>query len=60
MNEPKRAAAEEKVTAAQESGKLSAPPNPVTEVMRQMKNVATAEQAAEAIVGITITVTTVE
>ena len=60
MNEPKMAAAEEKITAALESGKLSAPPNPVTEVMRQMKNGATAEQAAEAIVGITSTVTTVE
>ena len=60
MNEPKMAAAEEKVTAALESGELSVPPNPVTEVMRQMKNGATAEQAAEAIVGITSTVTTVE
>ena len=60
MADPKMTATEEKITAALESGELSAPPNPVTEVMRQIKNGVTAEQAAEAIVGITSTVTTVE
>ena len=53
-------AAEEKITAELESGKLTAPPNPVTEVMRQVKMGATPEQAAAAIVGITSTITTVE
>ena len=60
MADPEMTAAEEKITAALESGKLTEPPNPVTEVMRQIKNGATAEQAAEAIVGITSTITTVE
>lgn len=56
----KLVAAEEKISAELESGKLSAPPNPVTEVMRQVKMGASAEQAAAAIVGITSTITTVE
>lgn len=60
MTDPEMTAAEEKITAELESGKLTEPPNPVTEVMRQIKNGATAEQAAEAIVGITSTITTVE
>ena len=60
MADPEMTAAEEKITAELESGKLTEPPNPVTEVMRQIKNGATAEQAAEAIVGITSTITTVE
>ena len=60
MADPEMTAAEEKITAELESGKLTAPPNPVTEVMRQIKNGATAEQAAEAIIGITSTITTVE
>ena len=53
-------AAEEKISADLESGKITSPPNPVTEVMRQVKMGATAEQAAAAIVGITSTITTVE
>ena len=58
--DPELVAAEEKITAELESGKLTAPPNPVTEVMRQVKMGATPEQAAAAIVGITSTITTVE
>ena len=60
MADPEMTAAEEKITAELASGKITEPPNPVTEVMRQIKNGATAEQAAEAIIGITSTITTVE
>lgn len=60
MADPEMTAAEEKITAELESGKITEPPSPVTEVMRQIKNGATAEQAAEAIIGITSTITTVE
>ena len=49
MADPEMTAAEEKITAELESGKITEPPSPVTEVMRQIKNGATAEQAAEAI-----------
>lgn len=60
MTDPKLIAAEEKMTMDLETGKLSSPKNAVTEVVRQMKNGATVEQAAEAIVGITSTITTVQ
>lgn len=57
MADPEMIAAEEKITVQLESGKIEAPPNPVTEVMRQIKMGATPEQAATAIVGITANIT---
>jgi len=57
---PEMAAAETKITAKLASGEISVPPNPATEVMRQIKNGATPEQAVIAIEGITCTVTTME
>ena len=57
MYDPEMVAAEKKITAQLESGEISLPPNPATEVMRQIKQGATPEQAAIAIVGITSTVT---
>lgn len=50
-------AAEQKISAQLESGELTAPPNPATEVMRQIKMGATPEQVAAAIEGITATIT---
>lgn len=60
MADPQMIAAEETISAKLEEGEIASPPNPATEVMRQIKNGATPEQAAEAIVGITSTVTTTE
>ena len=60
MADPQMIAAEETISAKLEEGEIASPPNPATEVMRQIKNGATPEQAAEAIVGITNTVTTTE
>lgn len=60
MADPQMTAAEETISAKLEEGEIASPPNPATEVMRQIKNGATPEQAAEAIVGITSTVTTTE
>lgn len=57
MADPEMIAAEEKITGQLESGKIEAPPSPVTEVMRQIKMGATPEQAATAIVGITANIT---
>lgn len=57
MADPEMIAAEDKITVQLESGKIEAPPNPVTEVMRQIKMGATPEQAATAIVGITANIT---
>lgn len=57
MADPEMIAAEEKITGQLESGKIEAPPSPVTEVMRQIKMGATPEQAAAAIVGITANIT---
>lgn len=60
MADPQMTAAEETIAVKLEEGEIASPPNPATEVMRQIKNGATPEQAAEAIVGITSTVTTTE
>ena len=60
MADPEMVAAEAKITAKLESGEWASPPNPATEVMRQIKNGATHEEAASAIVGITSTITTTE
>jgi len=57
MADPEMTAAEEKITAKLESGEITLPPNPATEVMRRVKMGATPEQAAAAIVGITTTIT---
>lgn len=60
MADPQMTAAEETIAVKLEEGEIASPSNPATEVMRQIKNGATPEQAAEAIVGITSTVTTTE
>lgn len=52
--------AEEKITTKLEAGEIITPPNPAIEAMRQIKNGAALEKAAEAIVGITTTITTTE
>ncbi|MDL2273201.1 DEAD/DEAH box helicase family protein [Oscillospiraceae bacterium OttesenSCG-928-G22] len=57
LSDPEMLATESKITAQLESGEISAPPSPVTEVMRQIKSGATPEQAAKAIEGITATIT---
>jgi len=56
MDDPEMLSAETKITAQLESGRISAPPSPVTEVMRQVRQGATPEQAAKAIEGISVTV----
>lgn len=57
MADPEMLAAEEKINSQLESGVIASPPNPATEVMRQVKMGATLEQAAAAIEGITATIT---
>lgn len=57
MSDPEMLAAEKKITEQLETGEIQSPPNPATEVMRQIKMGATPEQAATAIVGITSRVT---
>ena len=52
--------AEEKITTKLEAGEIITPPNPAIEAMRQIKNGAALEKAAETIVGITTTITTTE
>ena len=58
MSDPEMLAAEEKITAQLESGVLTVPPNPATEVMRQAKNGAGRDTMVKAIVGITSEITT--
>lgn len=57
MSDPEMQAAEKKISEQLEKGEIQSPPNPATEVMRQIKMGATPEQAATAIVGITSRVT---
>ncbi len=57
MSDPEMQAAEKKISEQLETGEIKSPPNPATEVMRQIKMGATPEQAASAIVGITSRVT---
>ena len=57
MADPEMLAAEKKISEQLEKGEIQTPPNPATEVMRQIKMGATPEQAATAIVGITSRVT---
>lgn len=57
MSDPEMQAAEKKISEQLEKGEIQSPPNPATEVMRQIKMGATPEQAATAIVGITSHVT---
>lgn len=57
MSDPEMLAAEKKITEQLETGEIKSPPNPATEVMRQIKMGATPEQAATAIVGIPSRVT---
>lgn len=57
MSDPEMLAAEKKISEQLETGEIKSPPNPATEVMRQIKMGATPEQAASAIVGITSRVT---
>lgn len=57
MADPEMLAAEKKISEQLETGEIQSPPNPATEVMRQIKMGATPEQAATAIVGITSRVT---
>lgn len=57
MSDPEMQAAEKKISEQLETGEIKSPPNPATEVMRQIKMGATPEQAATAIVGITSRVT---
>lgn len=57
MSDPEMQAAEKKISEQLEKGEIQSPPNPATEVMRQIKMGATPEQAASAIVGITSRVT---
>lgn len=57
MSDPEMRAAEKKVSEQLEKGEIQSPPNPATELMRQIKMGATPEQAATAIVGITSRVT---
>lgn len=59
ITEPKLIMEKEMITDLK-SDKPSSPKSPVTEVVCQMKNGATAEQAAKAIVGMTRSITTVE
>ena len=60
MADPEMHAAEEKIAAKLEIGEITTPPSPAAEVMRQIKNGATPEQASTAIIGITSTITTTE
>lgn len=53
--DPKMVEAEEKITAQLESGKITEPPNPATEVMRQYKKGATKEEMVKAIENISYT-----
>lgn len=57
MSDPEMQAAEKKISEQLEKGEIQSPPNPATEVMRQIKMGATPEQATSAIVGITSRVT---
>lgn len=57
MSDPEMQAVEKEITEQLENGEIQTPPNPATEVMRQIKMGATPEQAATAIVGITSRVT---
>ena len=56
MSDPEMLSAESTITTQLESKQLSSPPSPVTEVMRQIRQGATNEQAAKAIEGISVTV----
>lgn len=58
LADPDMMKAEEKITARLESGELTAPPNPATEVLRQYSLGASKEEMAKAIENITCTVTT--
>ena len=57
LNDPEMVKAEEKITAQVESGQLEMPPNPVTEVMRQIKKGTERESLAKSIEGISSVIT---